>query len=182
MPPSSGRPSTLSPEYAFLGFLTQQPAHGYELHQQLVANLGQLWHISLSQAYNILNRLETQGYIAGTLQEQDKLPARRRFRITAKGRRHFDEWLHSPLGTSVRVVRVEFITRLYFACAADSEVARELLETQTTETHRGLNRLQDILLELPAEQTFNRLGLELRIRQLKSLLEWLSECRSALSL
>ncbi len=45
----------LSPEYALLGLLAQSPAHGYELYQILSADLSQVWHISLSQAYSILN-------------------------------------------------------------------------------------------------------------------------------
>jgi len=37
--------AALSPEYVLLGFLNQQPAHGYELHQRIEAQLGQIWHI-----------------------------------------------------------------------------------------------------------------------------------------
>jgi hypothetical protein len=39
-----------------------------------------------------------------------------------------------------------------------------------------------MLGDLPAEQTFNRLGLQLRIRQLKSVIEWLRECGRALDI
>jgi len=65
---------SLSPEFALLGLLEQRPAHGYELHQRLYAELGYLWHISLSQAYNILKRLEAQGFIQGAPQPQENLP------------------------------------------------------------------------------------------------------------
>ena len=85
--------AALSPEYVLLGFLNQQPAHGYDLHERIEAELGQIWHISLSQIYNILKRLETQGYISGVLQEQEKLPARKWFRLTAAGGRRFADWL-----------------------------------------------------------------------------------------
>ena len=76
MPPKeSHHASALSPEYALLGLLAGSPAHGYELHQVFTTDLGQVWHLSLSQTYNILNRLEAQGFIDGSLQEQEKLPA-----------------------------------------------------------------------------------------------------------
>ncbi len=61
---------SLSPEFALLGLLSQGPAHGYELHQKLTTELGQVWHLSQSQIYNILNRLEGKDYIRGMLQEQ----------------------------------------------------------------------------------------------------------------
>lgn len=169
-----------SPEYALLGLLLQQPAHGYALHQRLAAELGQVWHIHLSQTYTILNRLETQGWIAGTVQELQKLPTRRRFQITPAGRQRFETWLRAPSACSVRAIRVEFVTRLYFASVMRPSLALELIEAQVFETHAGLARLQAQLAELPLEQKFNRLGLELRLRQLASIAGWLEECRTVL--
>ena len=61
------------------------------MHEHIEAELGQIWHISLSQTYNILNLLETLGYIAGVVQEQENLPARKRFRPPAAGRRRFED-------------------------------------------------------------------------------------------
>jgi len=169
--------SALSPEYALLGLLAESPAHGYELHQVLAADLGQVWHLSLSHTYNILNRLETQGYIAGSLQEQEKLPARRLFHLTEAGRERFETWLGSTSGSSVRSVRLEFLTRLYFARRLDPPRARALIEAQISETRRGLERLHKLQESVPVGQHINRLGLELRIRQLESILEWLEGCR-----
>ena len=34
------------PEYVFLGFLAESPAHGYQLYQQFKKDLSGLWHIS----------------------------------------------------------------------------------------------------------------------------------------
>jgi DNA-binding PadR family transcriptional regulator len=182
MPTRTTYSSALSPEYALLGFLAQKPAHGYDLHLCLTAELGQVWHVSQSQVYNILNRLESQGFITATVQAQEKLPARRSLRLTAAGRQRFDTWLHTTTGSSVRAIRVEFTTRLYFAAALDPALARRLIEDQAAETRAGLDRLTCLLAELPQDQTFNRLGLELRIRQLTSILEWLADCQKTLGL
>lgn len=75
----------MSPEFALLGFLAQGPAYGYDLYQRLTAELGQVWHISLSQVYNILKRLEDQGVILGETAAHEKLPARRLFHLTEAG-------------------------------------------------------------------------------------------------
>src|SRR3989304_6116734 len=115
MPPRTTYASDLSPEYPLLGFLAQQPAHGYELHQRLVADFSQIWHVGLSQTYNILKRLEEQGYITGTVQEQEKLPSRRQFHLTPAGRRRFNHWLPSFASYSLRAVRVGVTTRPSFA-------------------------------------------------------------------
>lgn len=174
--------SALSPEYALLGFLAQEPAHGYDLHQRLVNELGQVWHASQSQVYNILNRLERQGFIAATVQEQERLPARRCFQLTPAGRQRFEQWLQATAGCSVRAIRVEFTTRLFFASLLDPALARQLIERQMADTQAGLGRLSRALAELPPDQRFNRLGLELRVRQIASILDWLAVCQEMLPL
>ncbi len=171
---------SLSPEYALLGLLEQRPAHGYELHQRLSADLGHLWHISLSQAYNILKRLEAQGFIQGIAQPQENLPDRRLFHLTEAGRRRFEDWLNKPSGCSVRAIRLEFATRLYFAHSRDPLMADRLIAIQIEEVRDGLDRLERALGEVPEERLFNRLGLALRVRQLTSAIDWLYECRRVL--
>jgi DNA-binding PadR family transcriptional regulator len=161
--------------------LAQQPAHGYELYHRLQADLGQVWHLSLSQTYNILNRLEAKGWIAADIQTQEKLPPKRRFELTQAGRERFDDWLRAPTGSSVRAIRVEFITRLYFAQALDPPRIGPLIDAQLDEVQRSLGRLEQLLAEVPAERPFNRLGVELRTRQLASICDWLAGCRSELA-
>ncbi len=136
--------------------------------------LGTIWHISLSRTYNLLNRLEAQGCITGVTQEQEKLPARRRFRLTSAGRRRFEDRLSAPTEPSAHAIRVEFLTRLYFAFAISPANVQGMIDQQIVSTQEGLARLQTMLNELPSNQTFNRLGLESRVRQLTSVtIGWL---------
>lgn len=169
-------PTFLSPEYPLLGLLDQRPAHGYELHHRLTKDLGQLWRVSLSQTYNILNRLEAQGFITGEVERQEKLPARRRFQLTQKGRQRFEAWLAKSSPASGRAIRVEFTSRLYFALARDEQLAHQLIDRQIAETRLALARLEARRAQLPREQVFNRLGLDLRLRQIGLLLDWLEDC------
>ena len=171
--------SNLSPEYPLLGLLAQKPAHGYELHQRLTEEFGHIWRISLSQTYNILKRLEKQGAIAGEDEEQENRPARRFFHLTEEGRQRFEIWLDSTVGCSTRAIRVGFLTRLAFAESLHPELVPGLLERQIVEVQGGIARLQKGLDVLPQEQTYNRLALQLRVRQLMPMLDWLTESRTA---
>ena len=179
----NGKSSTgqLSPEYVFLGLLGQSPAHGYELHKIVKRDLGQVWHISLSQTYNILTRLEAQGFISSTRQEQDKLPPRYKFSLTPKGAEHFQSWLKLPSGSSGRAIRIEFLTRMYFAQQVNYELVRKLLDAQMAEVRSGLERLHAQRNQIPSNQVINALSLDLRIRQLSSILIWLEECAEKLT-
>jgi len=164
---------SLSPEYVLLGMLAQKPAHGYDVHRRLSRDLNQVWHLRQSQIYNILNRLENQGDIRGTILEQDKLPDRRYFELTESGIDRYEQWLMAPSRTTVRAIRVEFTTRLYFAVAQDLRIAHKIVEEQIAETQQGLKRLINQQASIPDDQKFNKLGLDLRIRQIISILEWL---------
>jgi DNA-binding PadR family transcriptional regulator len=174
--------TAVSPEYVLLGPINQQPAHGYALHERITQELSTIWHISLSQTYNLLNRLEAQGYITGVAQEQDKLPARRRFRLTSAGRRRFEDWLSASTEPSAHAIRVEFLTRLFFAAAISPANAQSVIEQQIASTQEGLAHLQTMLSDLPPDQVFNRLGLEFRVRQLTSVINWLADCKAQLRL
>jgi PadR family transcriptional regulator AphA len=172
--------AALSPEYVLLGLLNQRPAHGYDLHQRLIEELGQIWPISLSQMYNILKRLEAKGLIVGVVQTQEKAPPRRRFRLTPLGRRRFEDWLTVSTEPRARAMRVEFLTRLYFAYLANPKAARSLIDNQIAVMQAEIAALTTQLAEVPPDQVFNQLGLDLRLRQLTSTLDWLVECRTIL--
>jgi DNA-binding PadR family transcriptional regulator len=169
--------SRLSPEYALLGFLFDYPEHGYELHRRLQEVFGNIWHASQSQTYNILKRLEAQGYISATEVEQDKHPPRQMLELTTKGRKRFTDWLNKPTKSSVHAIRVEFLTRLYFSQLYCPEQLQMLIRSQIEVVQKGISELQSIFTNLPSEQVFDWLAVELRIELLNSVISWLNGCQ-----
>ncbi len=181
MPDHNRRTAGFSPEYALLGFLDQTPAHGYDLYHKLRTHLGEVWHVRLSQIYNILTRLEEQGFIQGTTQAQEKRPAKRLYYLTAAGKQRFEAWLSSLSACSVRAVRVEFMTRLYFLYNRDPAAALAAIQAQTKALQAHIERLKERRERLEGEQIFNRMALSLRIRQLEVLVESLNEYPAQIS-
>jgi DNA-binding PadR family transcriptional regulator len=170
----------LSPEFALLGFLAAGPSHGYDLHQRFTTELGHVWHLSQSQAYAILKRLEQRGDITSQVVEQEKLPARQKMRITAQGRKRFFEWLELRIGTNSRSIRLEFLTRLYFTQLYRPENMGVIYEKQWAEIESAIGRLASLLEHLPAEQIYNRLSLDLRLQQMHLIQNWMAEIRTIL--
>jgi DNA-binding PadR family transcriptional regulator len=175
----STKKGNLSPEFAVLGLLYLGPMHGYDLHRKLVADLGYVWHLSQSETYAILKRLENRGYLSGQSIPQEKLPPRQLLQITPAGRNHFAEWLQTPSGGSIRAVRMEFLTRLYFTHLHEPANIDQLFNAQHAETEKQIQRLIATLQSLPGEQIFNRMSLEMRIRQLNLVLSWLEDCQKS---
>jgi DNA-binding PadR family transcriptional regulator len=166
---------TLSPEMALLGQLFGAPGHGYDLHRKVVSDLGQVWHLSQSQAYSILKRLETQGDISAEEIIQERLPSRQLLSMTEQGHKRFLDWLEAPSGGSTRAIRMEFVTRLYFLRIYMPAKLPEAFERQRAEAKDHIERLKQTQSELPGEQIYNRMSLDLRLKQLNTVLEWLDE-------
>ncbi len=175
-------PGNRSPEYALLGFLYMQPGHGYELHRRLIKELGTIWGASQSETYNVLKRLEAQGLIKSRIVAQQKLPARNMLSLTARGRSHFEKWLKAPAASSIRTIRLDFVTRLYFARHTGLLKLPNLINQQVAEVRASLRHMEALLIDMPLTETYNRLGLEYQILQRRSILEWLEDCRQTLNL
>jgi DNA-binding PadR family transcriptional regulator len=168
---------TLSPEMALLGLLYHKAGHGYDLHRKIVTDLGQVWHLSQSQAYSILKRLEIKGDISTREIPQEKLPPRQELHITPQGRGSFLAWLEKPSGGSTRAIRMEFVTRLYFLDMYFPERIQKAFDQQRSEAETHIHRLEKALKELPDDQIYNRMSLEMRLKQLYLVLDWLDECQ-----
>lgn len=158
-----------------LGLLYGGPSHGYDLHRRVVSDLGEVWHLSQSQAYAILKRLESQGEISSEEVTQEKLPARQVLRMTEKGRERFFTWLSATSGGSTRAIRMEFVTRLYFMQMYFPEKIAPAFQAQRLEAGSQIQRLETARAGLPTDQLYNRMSLDLRLLQLKTVLQWLDE-------
>jgi DNA-binding PadR family transcriptional regulator len=169
---------TLSPEFALLGFLMAGPSHGYDLHQRFTTELGHVWHLSQSQAYAILDRLEYAGDIHARVVEQVGLPARQVLRLTAQGRRRFTNWLEHGTGNNARAVRLEFLTRLYFGAQYMPEALPHVCAAQDAAINSSIEQLERMLERVPQPQLYNRLSLNLRLRQMRLIQEWIAEVRA----
>lgn len=169
---------TLSPEMALLGLLYEGPGHGYDLHRRIGADLGHVWHLSQSQAYAILKRLETRGDITVEEVPQEKLPSRQILQITGQGCTRFLDWLDATSGGSTRAIRLEFVTRLYFLQLLMPEKIPQAFDRQRKEAVDHIHRLEKTSFELSAlspEQIYNQMSLQLRLKQLNLILDWLDE-------
>lgn len=175
------RASELSPEFVLLGLLCEGHSYGYELHQRLSKEFNRIWALSQSQCYNILKRLEDQDAVRGEIVQQERAPDRKLLHITPAGQKRFLDWLQTPTPGSSRAIRISFLTRLYFAIKDSDEFARNIITDQKHEIQSTLNHLENTLDQISPSRVINRLSLQLRIRQLRTCIEWLDDCQSAMN-
>src|SRR5215210_7699779 len=84
-------------KHAILGFLIDQPMHGYALKRALSPALPPERRVNDGVLYPLLRRMEAGGLLTGRVERQTGAPDRRVFHPTEAGRREFREWLASAV-------------------------------------------------------------------------------------
>ena len=161
-------------EQTLLGFLTQKPMHGYDLNQQVKAELGEVWYMGISNIYGALKRLDQSGQVESSLVPQNDRPSRKVYRITPAGEQSFLDWLRQPVPV-IREMRVEFPTKLYFFRALDLQGADDLITAQEAVCREHVERLEHKAAQC-APCDINRLVFDFRRRQIEAIIDWLHTC------
>ncbi len=91
-----------------LGVLQGMPMHGYQLRQQIEASFGKrFFNMSNSALYPKLAKLEADGYIQSRREQQEKVPDRKVYEITAAGRQRVHELVVAPIGAAGGLRRLQ---------------------------------------------------------------------------
>ena len=162
-------------ERALLGFLMREPMHGYDLHQRVQDELGEIWYMGISNVYGALKQLEQHCHVESSLHSQEGRPARKVYQITPDGEQSFLEWVQKPV-PSIRDMRVEFPAKLYFFRALDLEGVEGLISAQEAICRERVERLK----QRAARRTpndFEWLVFDFRRRQIEAILSWVQVCR-----
>jgi DNA-binding PadR family transcriptional regulator len=166
--------SPLSIEYVLLGFIEQEPHHGYDLFKKLnsMESIGMVWRIKQSQLYALLERLEEDGLLTSLIVTGDSRPNRKQYQLTSVGRQTFYAWRDSPVQHG-REIRIEFLAKLYFAIKSDLETTLNLIDEQKALCLDWLNDLQLSLGNTTEPQVYERIVFEYRVTQIRAILDWL---------
>ncbi len=82
----------MSVKYIVLGYLSWQPASGYDLKKIISDSETLPWSGNSNQIYRALVELHEEGLVDQTVETQEKLPARKIYTITPKGKEMLVEW------------------------------------------------------------------------------------------
>ncbi|MEW6404053.1 MAG: PadR family transcriptional regulator [Chloroflexota bacterium] len=158
---------------ALLGFLQNGPQHGYQIHRMLSdpAALGLIWKVKQSQLYALLSRLEKDGYVIGTFQNQDPHPPRRVIELTEFGREGFSRWLTEPVKAPY-LVRQEFMAKMYFAQKESAEKVQLLVENQRAVCTQWVDKLTE-QAKTSELASFRWNMYQYRLGQIAALRNWL---------
>lgn len=104
-------------EWACLGILYGEPAHGWAVARRLRpdGDIGRIWTLSRGLTYRSLDQLAARGWVQPIAEEPgDAGPNRTILAATRRGRARFRTWVATPVD-HLRDLRSELLLKLVFA-------------------------------------------------------------------
>lgn len=86
-----------------LGLLMSQSQHGYQINEFIERNLSNVTDMKKSTAYATLDRLNQNGYIDISFEQEGNRPIRKVYTVNEKGKQYFYELLLKNLSTAESV-------------------------------------------------------------------------------
>jgi PadR family transcriptional regulator AphA len=129
-------------EFAVLGLLSFGERSGYELKKAAEAGVGYVWTAAKSHVYGVLPRLVEGGYATTRRVTQERRPDKQVYRITAKGKRAFQEWLEAPI--QERGSRSPFLLKVFFGGLMSREALAAHIQRKRADVVRELEEYRKI--------------------------------------
>lgn len=173
--------SSPSLEFAILGLLQEEPAHGYALFDRLKdpAGIGQIWHVKRANLYAILEKMEHRGWLESRLVDETNHPPRNEYHLTPDGVRQLDEWLAAPT-RHPRDIRQEFLVKVYLAGRTSPKAVHSLLDTQRRECLAWQAQIEAQRGAANEDLPYRSVVLEYRLQQIHSIAAWIDRIPSIL--
>ncbi|MBI2891041.1 MAG: PadR family transcriptional regulator [Nitrospirae bacterium] len=130
-------------KHLILSELTRGPAHGYELNRRPLQPLHTDFGVTKPHIYAALRSLEEDRLVRHRSARSGRFPEKRRYWITAAGRRHLKEWLkaptdESPSATLAMAAWDPFAAKVYALGAAEPSARRRKALQQLAQTEERI--------------------------------------------
>lgn len=151
-----------------LGLLRTGSMHGYQLNEFIESTLSTCVQIKRPTAYYVLNKMQDDGWVAESEEQEGNRPPRRIYSITAAGEAAFQELLRQNLA-SYELAQFTGDVGLAFLEEVPPEEAWHLLQQRRS----IIQTLLDETLAIPQHRGSLQLTIEHQIHHLTSELAWL---------
>ena len=154
--------------YAILGLLSWKPMSGYDIHKLVDMGLSHFWSESYGQLFPTLSRLVEEGLAS---RGGDTGTGRRKkhiYRITAKGRRAFRNWLGEP--SDEPRVRNELQLKFFLTSRSDPAESLRLLDEYREQQAERLRDYRESAMVL--ERVLETQTVPDELMEVENLLDW----------
>ena len=159
----------MSIKHGILALLREGERYGYQLRAEFEARTGSTWPLNVGQVYSTLARLERDGLVEPTSQDEQ---GHAFYRITDAGRTELIHWFANPVARADRP-RDELAVKLALAVTVPEVNVRDVVQTQRTHTFRTLQDYTKVKAGLGEDELAFSLVLESLIFQAEAEIRWL---------
>lgn len=157
-------------EYAVLGLLADEPAHGYEVARRWAESaLALVSPIEQATIYAYLQALEREQLVDWEEQRVGRRPPRRVYTVNEAGWSVLRAWLRAPVAR-MREVRLDFLLKLFLLERIEPAATAGLIADQIASCRRYIEQAE---LRLAAASGFERTVWESRLSAGAATLAWL---------
>ncbi len=149
-------PATTDPvnEIILLGTLEATPSSGYDITQRIMEELGGIVQVSSGTIYYTLKKLESRGWIKGSVSKQGRRPERRVYNITPSGRRGLQKRLDEAAVQSDRFYS-PFDVALFFTPKMSQKSLAKAVSKRHKDMEDYLARLEQLEKKNPGRWPFH---------------------------
>lgn len=107
-----------------LALISEQPRHGWAIHEELSASgsIGRAWRLSRQLVYRAIDTLESEGLVRRATPKDGRGADKVIISATAKGKTHVAAWLDEPVA-HLRDVRTELVVKVMLRQRAGLPIA-----------------------------------------------------------
>jgi DNA-binding PadR family transcriptional regulator len=162
-----------------LALLAKEPAHGYELKNQLEQIFGEAYPSpNVGQIYVTLRRLEQDGLVRSQDVVQATRPNKRVYELTPSGRDALAAWVDEP--SNGPRIRDDFFMKLALGPLSGAADRMGLINRQRRHYLHLMRGLSPMAAGTGAENRISRLLIEGAMLHLQADLDWLERCQEEL--
>ncbi len=125
-----------------LGALHFCEASGYEIKQMFENTFSHFQNPGFGSIYPALEKLHQSGYVTSRVEEQEKRPAKKIYKITQAGRSHFSEVLYKT--SPDEVCKSDFVLLAFFAHLLDNQKFQSIMQQHEDNIKEELSKLEAI--------------------------------------
>ncbi|AEV81273.1 PadR family transcriptional regulator [Actinoplanes sp. SE50] len=162
----------MSTAHVLLGLLADGPRHGYELKRAHDDRLPLAKPLAFGQVYATLGRLERDGLVVRSGQDQESGPERTSFELTSLGRDRLAAWLTEVEPPAPHVTSTLFSKVVVALLAAGADRARDYLVAQRA-AHMARMRELTSTKTMPGASVGDIVAADYAIGHLDADLRWL---------
>jgi DNA-binding PadR family transcriptional regulator len=149
-------PASIDPVNAItlLGFIEEEPRSGYDLKRAIDERLEHILEMTSGTVYYTLKRMESRGWVKGSVSRNGKRPEQRVYRITVDGRKAFAELLEKAMFQTHQFVS-PFDIALYFTPRLPPETVVRAVDKHLADLERFRLSLHTLEERFPVRWPFH---------------------------